>query len=373
MTDHPLYENIPAPVERTLEKAQAHSREILRRHAIPENAVVRDALRALNSLSGDCMTLFAVAEDGRLRGTVTDGDIRRALLAGVSLDDPVGNVMHRDFRHAGLTDDRYIKVAEARGLRIELLPVVEDGFVTDVLDLRHLRTSLPLDAVLMAGGKGERLRPLTLDTPKPLLHVGGKPIIDYNVAELAANGIRNIFVTVNYLKEKIIAHFEGSDNPKVVCVEEPRRLGTMGSLALVEGLANDNVLLMNSDLLTSLNFEEMFLHHQREGADLTMAAVPYTVSVPFAILHTEGLRIRGLEEKPTYNYFANAGVYILRRELIDEITPGEYLDAPDFIDHLIKTGRNVTYFPVNGTWIDIGSPDDFRYANEVMGNRLSTR
>lgn len=339
------------------------------RHGIDASDSVREALRRLNDLSGDCMTLFALRDD-ILVGTVTDGDIRRALIGGVCLDDQVEKVMHRHFMAVGHDDDRYRLVAEARARHIELLPVVENGHVTDILDLRTMRTALPIDAVLMAGGKGERLRPLTLDKPKPLLEVGGKPIIDYNIDELAANGVSNIFVTVNYLKEQIIEHFSHRDKPHVRCVTEPKRLGTMGSLALVDGLTHDNVLVMNSDLLTSLNFESMFLQHVREGADLTMAAVPYTVSIPFAILHTDGLNIKGLEEKPTFNYFANAGVYILRRSLIEGIRPGEYLDAPDFVESLIADGRKVQYYPVNGTWIDIGSPDDYRYANELMNNKI---
>lgn len=342
----------------------------IKSRVITAKGSVRDALRSLNSLSGQSMTLFVTGDDDILLGTVTDGDIRRALINGVNLDDSVDKVMHRDFMALRPEDNKYLKVAEARKRRIELLPVLENGRLKEIIDLRKLRTALPLDAVLMAGGRGERLRPLTLDTPKPLLHVGGKAIIDYNVDELAANGVENIFVTVNYLKEKIISHFEGSRNPVVTCVEEPRRLGTMGSLALVKGLTHDNVLVMNSDLLTTLDFEAMFLQHEKEKADFTMAAVPYTVSVPFAILHTDGLDLKALEEKPTFNYFANAGVYIMRRELVADIREGEYLDAPDFAEQLIAQGRKVQYFPVNGIWIDIGSPDDFRYANELMGSKL---
>ncbi|MDE6806423.1 MAG: nucleotidyltransferase, partial [Muribaculaceae bacterium] len=183
------------------------------------------------------------------------------------------------------------------------------------------------------------------------------------------NGVVNIFVTVNYLKEKIIAHFDEMERQhgiKVECVQEPRRLGTMGSLALVKGLREDNLIVMNSDLLTTLNYEEMFIRHIESGAAMTVAAIPYTVSVPFAILRHEGRRITGLTEKPTYNYFANAGVYMMRRDVADSIPEGEYLDAPDLIEQLIARGEIVEYYPLEGTWIDIGSPDDYRYANELM-------
>ena len=341
------------------------------RHIILTSATVLDALNALNGLSGESMTLFAVGDDGRLEGTVTDGDIRRALLKGVSLSDPVGNAIHRDYLSATPGDDLCVAIAEGRRRRIDLLPVVKDGRLVELLDLRTIKTSLPIDAVLMAGGRGERLRPLTEKTPKPLLPVGDKAIIDYNIDELEACGVDRIFVTVNYLAEQIEEHFRlRQGRAKVECVREPRRLGTMGSLALVEGLESDNILMMNSDLLTDLDFEEMYLHHKKSGADLTVAAVPYNVAVPFALMDIKGDRVKGLIEKPTYNYFANAGVYLLKRELLTRLPNDAYVDAPDFISELIDDGGEVAFHPIEGTWIDIGSPDDYRYANELMTRRL---
>lgn len=347
---------------------------LLKRHAISTQASVRDALRAINGLSGEAMTLFAISPEGTLAGTVTDGDIRRGLIAGVELEAPVADVMHTGFSAATPGDDYCVAIAAARRKRLSLLPVVDGGTITDIIDLNSVKTHLPIDAVLMAGGKGERLRPLTLDTPKPLLPVGGKAIIDYNVDELEACGVDNIFVTVNYLAEKIESHFGQRDGrARVACVREPRRLGTIGSLALVEGLAHDDVLLMNSDLLTDIDFEAFYIHHKKSGAAVTMAAVPYTVSVPFAIMHIDKENVTALEEKPTYNYFANAGVYLLQRRVARRITPGKYLDAPDFISSLIAEGESVGCFPIQGTWVDIGSPDDYRHANEMMDHRALRR
>ena len=261
---------------------------------------------------------------------------------------------------------RYAAVAEARRRSINLLPIVEERKVTDILDLRRLKSALPVDAVLMAGGKGERLRPMTLTTPKPLLKVAGKAIIDYNVESLLRHGVRNIYVTVNYLKEQIKEHFADPKwEGRVHCVEEPCRLGTIGSVALIDSLANDHVIVMNSDLLTNIDFERLWLHHVDAGATLTMSTIPYIVSVPFAILRTDGDRVEGLEEKPTFNYFANAGVYIANRDALADITKGERLDAPDFVERLIAGGQKVSHFAIEGTWIDIGSPDDFRYAQSV--------
>ena len=344
------------------------------RHTVSGDATIRETLIALNELSGDSMTLFAIDRDGKLIGSVTDGDIRRALINGFTTEDKVSNIAFRNY--ISLTSDaspkeRYDTVALARERRINLLPVTTDGVLTDITDIRKMKSAIPADAVLMAGGRGERLRPLTIDTPKPLLKVGGKPIIDYNVESLQRYGVKDIYVTVNYLKQQIIEHFADQRwQRKVHCIEEPCRLGTIGSVALIDSLSQDHVIVMNSDLLTNIDFERLWQHHVDSRAVLTMATVPYTVSVPFAILKTEGDRVIGLEEKPTFNHFANAGVYIIDRNVLGDIKRGEYLDAPDFVESLIAKGLKVSHFAIDGTWIDIGSPDDFRYANEVTSRRF---
>lgn len=333
---------------------------------------VRHALEILNSLSGNLMTLFVIDGNCHLEGTLTGGDIRRALLRGITLDSRVQEAMNTAFTSINTGDDIAAKVAEGKRRHLKLIPVTENGILTDIINLDRLKALLPIDVVMMAGGRGERLRPLTLHTPKPLLKVGGKPIIDRNIEILEEFGITDIFVTVNYLHEQIEEHFrlrnqaDPAPRANVRCVLEPKRLGTLGSVALVNGLRHDNLLVMNSDLLTSIDFEEMWELHMKSGADLTMGAVPYTVSVPFAILQTRGQRVTGIEEKPTYNYFANAGVYMMRRVLLSRIPAGTYLDAPDFIASLIKDGLKVEYFPIEGRWIDIGSPDDYRAANELI-------
>lgn len=345
-------------------------RATLGRHTVMTTATVRDALAALNALSGESLTLFALDGDGLLRGTVTDGDIRRALIAGAELSDPVSEVMHTAMLTVAPGDDFCLAIAEGRRRRIGLLPVVGNGRITDLLDLSKVKTALPVDAVLMAGGRGERLRPLTDNTPKPLLPVGGKAIIDYNTDELEACGVKNIFVTVNYLAQQIEEHFSRrTGSARIMCVREPRRLGTMGSLSLIEGLEADNVLLMNSDLLTTIDFEALYRRHAGTGADVTMAGVPYNVSVPFALMTLSDGLVKGLQEKPTFNYFANGGVYIIRREVLKRLPKGEYTDAPDFISDLIADGGKVVCHPVEGTWVDIGSPSDYRYANELMKRR----
>lgn len=320
-----------------------------------------EALEALNSLSGETMTLFVVDGAGRLLGSLTDGDIRRALLSGKELLTPVGSVCKRGCLRIESADYDVAGVARAREMGISLLPVVREGVIVGVVDLNRQRGLIPADAVLMAGGAGERLRPLTLDTPKPLLPVNGIPIIDHNIRLLRSFGINRIFVVVNYLKEKLKAHLEPRG---VAVVEEPMRMGTIGGVRLIEGFEYPNVLVMNSDLLTDVNLEAMYLKHLETEAVLTMAVVPYSVSVPFAVVEHSGDRVEGLTEKPTYNYYANAGIYLLRRSAVDRIPKNAYTDATDLISMLLKEGERVSLFPVDSRWLDIGSPDDYRRATE---------
>lgn len=346
----------------------------MQKHIIKATRNIGAALECINSLAGNEMTLFAVDDCGKVVGSVTDGDIRRGLIAGATLEDAVSRVMRRDFLRLVIDkEDVNLEVfGKARDLGVKLLPLLDaDGFLKDIVVMSSRRSMLPLDGVLMAGGKGLRLRPLTLHTPKPLLPVGDKPIIDHNVEHLRRYGVDNIFVTVNYLHEMIEEHFAAVDTArgKVTCVRETAPLGTFGSLSLVDGLTHDNLIVMNADLFTDIDFEEMYLKHISMGADLTVAAVPYSVSVPYAILNLEGECVKGLEEKPTYNYFANAGIYILRRELVATMGKGEYLDAPDFIEALLERGGKVAYYPISGSWTDIGSPDDYRCVCELMARK----
>lgn len=348
----------------------------MQRHTINQYATIIEALRRLNELSGGVMTLIVTDTSNRMLGTVTDGDIRRGLLNGVTPADLIGRVLHASCMtlHTGQpTLERINTLREARRRGIRLLPEINpDGTLERIIDLTHTDTLLPLSAILMAGGKGERLRPLTLDTPKPLLEIDGRPIIDYNIERLARAGISDVWVTVRYLADKIKDYFSVPRHGiNVKCVEETTPLGTIGSAALVPRKFEGDTLVMNSDLLTTINLEEMYLHHVGEKADITIAAIPYTVSVPYAILTTKGSDVTALEEKPTYSHMANAGIYIFSNSVLSALNPDERTDATDLIEAAINQKMKVTYYPINGTWIDIGSPADFRHARELMRHHRS--
>lgn len=342
----------------------------MNKHIISARSGLLEALAMLNALSGGVMTLFVVDAEGRMVGSLTDGDVRRGLLAGAMPTDAVTSVMCRDFRalRGPVVDVEALSKIRRSGVR--LIPRLnDDGRIEEIIDTTLTPTKLPLSAILMAGGKGERLRPLTLTTPKPLLKIGGKAIIDYNVEALARSGVKDISVTINYLADKLEDHFSrpvgGVD---VKCVKETSFMGTVGSAALVSLPAEGQTLVMNSDLLTTISFEELYLSHIRERAAITIAAVPYNVSVPYAILSTDGMQVKALEEKPSYSYYANAGIYIIDNRLLNALPAEGRTDATDLIENAIAAGERVCYFPITGTWIDIGSPSDFRRAEELMSH-----
>lgn len=336
---------------------------------ISENSSLLEALGKLNSLPGGAMTLFAIDADGHLTGSLTDGDIRRALIAGAAVGDSVSVAMNRHCHSVcGFVEPERLRALRASG--ITLVPVVDaDGRVVEIIDISGRRTRLPLRALLMAGGKGERLRPATLTTPKPLLQIEGKAIIDYNIEALAHCGISDITVSTGYLAEQIDSHFaEPVAGVKVATMREDKPLGTIGAAVMLPPSSLDT-LVMNSDLLTTISFEDMYIRHRDSNADVTIAVIPYQVSVPFAVLsfdESDPDRVTAIEEKPSYSYFANAGIYLFRPRVLEMLKPGERTDATDLVERAIAAGLKVSYFAIKGTWIDVGSPADFRQARELM-------
>lgn len=340
----------------------------MNQYVIKENATLLEALHQLNLLSGKQMVLLVTNECDVMTGTLTDGDVRRALLGGVSLNAQVKEAMHRNFKAIKTKEVDVVMMRNCRINGVGILPHLnDDGTIKTVYDLTKTKAVLPLSAILMAGGKGERLRPLTLNTPKPLLEIGGKAIIDYNIEALASVGIDDITVTTRYLADQIHNHFSTPvAGVNVKCVTETLPLGTIGAASLVSRSEEGNTLVMNSDLLTTISFEEMYMRHIEEQADVTIAAIPYVVSVPYAILTTDGAQVKGIEEKPSYSYYANAGIYIFSNKLLNTVPSDSRTDATDLIEQAINNGLKVVYYPINGTWIDVGSPNDFKQAQDLM-------
>ena len=339
------------------------------RYIINQHERVMDALKRINSLGLGPLVLFVVDDQDCMVGTLTDGDSRRALIAGASVCDTIDKVMHREFNFMHVDDIENVQeIRHQKEMLMKLVPVLDnENHIVDIINLQQFKTRLPIDAVLMAGGKGERLRPLTEKTPKPLLKVGDKCIIDHNVDRLISYGVSHISVTVNYLKEQIEEHYrEPRNGVQVKTVREPKFLGTIGSIKFVENFFNDTVLVMNSDLFTNIDYEDFFLHFRQHDAEMSVAAVPYNVSIPYGILDLDGRNIQGLLEKPKYTYYANAGIYLIKRKALNEIPEDAFFNATDLVEKLIAEGKKVIRYPLNGTWIDIGNPQEYQKAQDLV-------
>lgn len=338
-------------------------------HIISQDKTLLDALRVISGMGSGPLVLFVVdTTDSRMVGTLTDGDVRRALIRGVKVDDRIGEAMHRDFNFLRKgVNDCVSDIHRQRELKMKLVPILDaENHITEIINLEKYRSRLPIDAVLMAGGKGERLRPLTEKTPKPLIKVGDKCIIDYNIDSLLSYGLRHITVTVNYLGEQLEEHFRAErDGIRIRTVREPKFLGTIGSIKFVETFYNDTVLVMNSDLFTNIDYEDFYLHFMQNDADMSVAAVPYVVKVPYGVFNLEGRDIKGVTEKPTISYYANAGIYLIKRERLELIPENVFFNATDFMDLLITKGYKVIRYPISGYWIDIGQHDELERAREI--------
>lgn len=336
---------------------------------INKNKTLLDALKVINSIEDGPLVLFALNDNNQMVGTLTDGDIRRALISGYSINDNVSKACNKNFNYLKYKEtDTVENIRHQKDLKMKLVPILDsDNHIIQIVNLEKFKSQLPVDAILMAGGKGLRLRPLTETTPKPLLKVGDKAIIDHNIDRLMDYGIKNISVTVNYLAEQLENHYSDLHKGlKINCVHEPRFLGTFGSVQFVRRIINDTVLVMNSDLLTNIDYEDFYLHFKHNDADMSVAAIPYTVSVPFGIFELDGRNIRGIKEKPAYNYFANAGIYLIKKSILNLIPSNKFFNATDFIEKLINLNKSVIRYPITGFWIDIGSKDEYEKAIEMQ-------
>lgn len=340
----------------------------MKNHIINKDITLIEALSRINEIAPEPLVLFVLDEENRMVGSFTDGDSRRALIAGASVNDKVEKIMHKNFNYIKVEDLNNVKeIKRQRDLMMRLVPILDkEHHIVEIINLERYKTRLPIDAVLMAGGKGERLRPLTEKTPKPLLKVGDKCIIDHNIDRLIDYGVKHISVTVNYLGEQLEDHFKEPHNGVLVnTVREPKFLGTIGSIKFVENFYNDTVLVMNSDLFTNINYEDFFLHFQQHDAEMLVAAVPYDISIPYGILDLDGHDIHGLIEKPKFNYYTNAGIYLIKRRALDEIPADTFFHATDLVEKLIAEKKKVVRYPLAGYWIDIGNPDEYNKACEM--------
>jgi len=337
---------------------------MIKAHTLHYNATIRDALIKLNEVESAAINIFVVNEAFQVLGSLTDGDIRRHLIKFGDLSAPVTEAMNKNFERIN-KDYTLAELDKFRKKKIELVPLVDnDDRLLDLVDLSKIRSILPVDALIMAGGEGRRLQPFTNTIPKPLLRVGDKPILEHNVDRLISFGIKNFFLSIRYLGQQIVDYFgDGSEKGiKIEYLWEKEPLGTVGALRTVSRREHSSVLVMNSDLLTDIDFEDFYRAYEESGADFSVASVPYQVSIPYAVLETQNNMVLSLEEKPTFNYYSSAGIYLLNADLIDLIPPNCSFNATDLIEVLITKGKRVTSFPILGYWLDIGRPEDYMKA-----------
>jgi dTDP-glucose pyrophosphorylase len=335
-------------------------------HLIKHTATIKDGLQALNTLGLEALNLFVLDQNERLIGSITDGDIRRSLLKGNQITDSIIAAMNIRFEKLVEDNFSYRDIERLKNKNIRLVPIVTaSGHFRKLIDLTKKRSLLPLDAMIMAGGEGHRLRPMTIDTPKPLLKIGGKPIIEYNIERLISFGIQNIHISLGYLGQQLVDYF-GDGNSREINIQytwEKEPLGTLGALRLLPANKRKVLLVMNSDILTTIDFEDFYRSFIEEEADFSIATIPYHVKVPYAVLQTTNNQVLALQEKPTYTYYSSAGIYLLKNELVGLIPDCKY-DATDMIEQLLKNGKRVISYPIYGYWLDIGKPDDFKKAEE---------
>ena len=325
---------------------------------------VKEALKMLDALASDAI-LFLVDAENRLLGSLTDGDLRRGFIKGLGFEDHLSNFIQPNPKYIQQGKYDLKEIISLRERFFTVFPVVNAQMqIINVVNFRHQKSYLPIDALIMAGGRGERLKPLTDTVPKPLLKVGDKPIIEHNIDRLNTYGIDDIWISVRYLGDQIVDYFQDGKSRalRVNYIWEKDALGTAGALALVNNFIHDCVLLMNSDLLTNINFEELYLFFEEHDADFVVACIPYQVNVPYAVMETENNIVKGLKEKPTYTHYSNAGIYLMKKDVINSIPQNQHFNATDLMEKLIAEGKKVVAYPLVGYWLDIGKHEDYQKA-----------
>lgn len=336
---------------------------------IYKNSTIVEGLNKLNSINNlSRLILFVIDENERVIGSVTDGDIRRSIANDQNLNKTLGEICNTNFKH--LTESNQFQSFDIyRKSDIKILPVLDvQCRMVDLIDLEKTQANLPLEAMLMAGGRGKRLSPLTDTVPKPMLKLGSKPIIEHNIDRLISFGIKKIYISLKYLGEQIVEYL-GDGSQKGIRIEyiwEEAPLGTAGALSLVDSFATDYILLMNSDLFTNVNFESLYQKIVSKQAEMAVASIEYKVDVPYAVFELKNDNIVGFKEKPSYIYYANAGIYILQKKLIHEIPKNQFFNITDLMDKVVDSGRKLVYDPIIGYWIDIGKPTDYVQAQEFV-------
>lgn len=333
---------------------------------VSRSASIRETIRLIDASA--MQIALVVSGDETLVGTVTDGDIRRGILAGVSLDEAVEKVMNRQPSICRQDDSQEEILARMRAGRLRHMPVVDDnGRLVRLLVLDEFLAPVAREniVVLMAGGLGARLRPLTEDCPKPMLKIGGRPILETILLNFIEHGFRRFYISVHY-KSDVITEYFGDGSRWGVAIEylrESQKLGTAGALSLLPEQVIHPVLVMNGDLLTRVNFGQLLDFHSSHTAPGTMCVREYDFQVPYGVVRINNNCVVGIDEKPVQRFFVNAGVYVLEPEALAQIPADTYFDMPSLFEKLVAQKKEAMVFPIREYWLDIGRLADYERAN----------
>lgn len=337
---------------------------------VSDEASLRDAIAALER---NHQGVIIVADAQRkAAGLLTDGDVRRLVLRNISLDEPARDHVNANFLFWPVDAPREAAFAVLRQRHIRHLPVLDaGGQVMDIILLDQVSFQrFDNEVVIMAGGLGTRLRPYTEDCPKPMLEVGGKPMLEHILENLVSQGFSRFWICLNYLGDVISNHFGDGKRwgAEIRYVREERRLGTAGALALLDPPPRKPFVLVNGDVLTRVNYRHLLEFHETRRARATMSVRPYEVQLPYAVVDVQGHLVAGMAEKPVKSFLVNAGIYCLDPELLSLLERGEPLDMPDLLDRARQAGHPVVAFPVHEDWMDVGRPDDYHSAQRSFAD-----
>ncbi|MEK4244738.1 nucleotidyltransferase family protein [Psychrobacillus sp. FSL K6-2684] len=326
-------------------------------------------LETMKIIDDSTMQFAAVVDkDQNLIGTVTDGDIRRGILRGEGLDVPIRQIMNPSPICASIENTYRDCLNLLKKHKLKQIPILsEDNKIIDIIfvDDDSATKNNGNTVILMAGGLGTRLRPLTENIPKPMLNVGNKPILETIIEGFKQYGFTNFIISVNYKKEVIQDYFQdgAAFGVSISYIEENKRMGTAGALSLLKEKPTNPIFVMNGDLLTQVNFEQLLHFHEDTDAVATMCVREYEYQIPYGVIEIDGQQLTSIKEKPVHRSFVNAGIYMISPEAFDLIPKGEFYDMPELYKRLMDKGENVSAFPIREYWLDIGRMDDFEKAN----------
>jgi len=323
-------------------------------------ATIAEAIRTIDKGS---LQIALVVEENRLKGTLTDGDVRRALLAGTTLQDPVVVAMNAHPAVASPGDDRESVISRMRGGQIRQMPILDSAgklVGMEILDDLLAPEARMNPVVIMAGGLGRRLTPLTDQCPKPMLLIGGRPILETILLSFIDYGFKQFYISVNHKADMITQYFgDGSSwGVHIEYIREDKRLGTAGALSLIPKKPSLPLVVMNADILTKVNFNHLLEYHRAEEASATMCVREYEHQVPYGVVRIANSQILEIQEKPIQKFFINAGIYILDPKIIDIIPKYEHVDMTTLFDRIMKENWKTAVFPLCEYWLDIGRHSD---------------